>query len=162
MSEERSKEEYNPGKNLRILVVEDHSDTLQALSRLLSHFGHDISTADGAQSALEIINSKEFDGLTSAEARGRIAEQLQRAGKGQSTITWRQRDWGFSRQRYWGTPIPILYCEKCDPQRAGIPVPEKDLPVVLPEIDVQEVLTGKGEPPLAKVASALNPLNLFS
>ena len=61
MSEDRSKEEYNPGRNLRILVVEDHSDTLQALSRLLSHFGHDISTADGARSALDMINSKEFD-----------------------------------------------------------------------------------------------------
>ena len=61
MSEDRSKEEYNLGRNLRILVVEDHSDTLQALSRLLSHFGHDISTADDARSALDMINSKEFD-----------------------------------------------------------------------------------------------------
>ena len=49
------------GRNLRILVVEDHSDTLQALSRLLGHFGHDISTADGARSALDLIKSKEFD-----------------------------------------------------------------------------------------------------
>jgi hypothetical protein len=61
MSEDRSREEYKPGKSLRILVVEDHSDTLQALSRLLSHFGHDISTADGARSALDMIKSKEFD-----------------------------------------------------------------------------------------------------
>ena len=61
MSEDRSKEDYRLGKNLRILVVEDHSDTLQALSRLLSHFGHDISTADGARSALDMIKSKEFD-----------------------------------------------------------------------------------------------------
>ena len=61
MSEDRSTEEYKSGKNLRILVVEDHSDTLQALSRLLSHFGHDISTADGARSALDMIKSKEFD-----------------------------------------------------------------------------------------------------
>lgn len=61
MSEDRSREEYNPGKSLRILVVEDHSDTLEALSQLLNHFGHDISTADGARSALEMINSKEFD-----------------------------------------------------------------------------------------------------
>jgi len=60
MSEDRSREEYSSGKNLRILVVEDHSDTLQALSRLLSHFGHDISTA-GVRSALDMINSKEFD-----------------------------------------------------------------------------------------------------
>jgi len=61
MSEERTRAAYNSGKRLRILVVEDHSDTLQALSRLLNHFGHEISTADDAQSALDMINSKEFD-----------------------------------------------------------------------------------------------------
>ena len=61
MKEDRSRAEYNSGKSLRILVVEDHSDTLQALSRLLNHFGHDISTADGARSALDMINSKKFD-----------------------------------------------------------------------------------------------------
>jgi len=61
MSDERTRASYNPGKSLRILVVEDHSDTLQALSRLLSHFGHEISVADGAQDALNIIDSKEFD-----------------------------------------------------------------------------------------------------
>jgi CheY-like chemotaxis protein len=52
---------YKPGKSLRILVVEDHGETLQTLSRLLTHFGHEISMADGAQSALEIVESKEFD-----------------------------------------------------------------------------------------------------
>ena len=61
MSDERTRASYNSGKRLRILVVEDHSDTLQALSRLLSHFGHEISVADGAQNALNIIESKEFD-----------------------------------------------------------------------------------------------------
>lgn len=61
MSEDRSREEYNSGKNLRILVVEDHADTLQALSRLLTHFGHEISTAESAESALNMINSKKFD-----------------------------------------------------------------------------------------------------
>jgi CheY-like chemotaxis protein len=61
MSDERSRAEYNPGKSLRILVVEDHSDTLDALSRLLDHFGHEISTADDARSALDMINAKEFD-----------------------------------------------------------------------------------------------------
>ena len=61
MSDERTRASYNLGKRLRILVVEDHSDTLQALSRLLSHFGHEISLAEGAQNALNIINSKEFD-----------------------------------------------------------------------------------------------------
>jgi len=61
MSEERSRAEYESGKSLRILVVEDHSDTLEALSRLLDHFGHEISTAEDAQSARDMINSKEFD-----------------------------------------------------------------------------------------------------
>ena len=61
MSDERTRDSYNSGRRLRILVVEDHSDTLQALSRLLSHFGHEISLADGAQNALNILGSKEFD-----------------------------------------------------------------------------------------------------
>ena len=61
MSEDRSREDYNSGKSLRILVVEDHSDTLEALSRLLNHFGHDISTADNARGALDMIKAKEFD-----------------------------------------------------------------------------------------------------
>jgi hypothetical protein len=61
MSDERTRASYNSGKRLRILVVEDHTDTLQALSRLLSHFGHEISLADTAQGALNTIESKEFD-----------------------------------------------------------------------------------------------------
>jgi len=61
MSDERTTTSYNSGKNLRILVVEDHSDTLQALSRLLSHFGHEISLADTAENALNMLESKEFD-----------------------------------------------------------------------------------------------------
>jgi CheY-like chemotaxis protein len=61
MSDERTRATYHSGKSLRILVVEDHSDTLEALSRLLNHFGHEISTADGAQSARGLIKSKEFD-----------------------------------------------------------------------------------------------------
>jgi leucyl-tRNA synthetase len=81
---------------------------------------------------------------------------LEREKKGRPTITWRQRDWGFSRQRYWGTPIPIVYCDTCDPDRKGIPVPYEQLPVTLPDIEVEKVLTGKGEPPLAKVPSWVN------
>ncbi len=61
MSDERTRASYNSGKSLRILVVEDHSDTLQALSRLLSHFGHEISLADTAENALNMLESKEFD-----------------------------------------------------------------------------------------------------
>ncbi len=98
-------------------------------------------------------DSGEFTGLHSAEARKKMSQWLEAQGKGQPKVTWRQRDWGFSRQRYWGTPIPIVYCEKCDPEHNGIPVPDDQLPVRLPDIDTEKVLTGKGEPPLAKVPS---------
>jgi leucyl-tRNA synthetase len=97
-----------------------------------------------------LVDSGEFSGLTSEEARGKMAAKVQAEGRGEAKVTYRQKDWGFSRQRYWGTPIPIVYCKKCDPQGAGIPVPEDQLPVRLPDIDTEAVLTGKGEPPLAK------------
>ncbi len=103
-----------------------------------------------------LADSGPYTGKTSAEAKKAMAQWLAKEGKGQPMVTWRQKDWGFSRQRYWGTPIPIVYCESCDPQRHGLPVPKDQLPVVLPDIDVAEVLTGKGEPPLAKVASWVN------
>ncbi|HEY1417062.1 MAG TPA: leucine--tRNA ligase, partial [Myxococcaceae bacterium] len=100
-----------------------------------------------------LFDSGEYSGLLSAEARERMGHALEQRGLGKPTVTYRQKDWGFSRQRYWGTPIPIVYCERCDPERKGIPVPDDQLPVRLPDIDTQAVLTGKGEPPLAKVKS---------
>ncbi len=69
-----------------------------------------------------------------------------RASFGKRTVNWRLRDWGISRQRYWGTPIPIIYCEKC----GTVPVPENELPVKLP-MDVE--FTGKGLSPLAESKS---------
>src|SRR4051812_30752132 len=103
-----------------------------------------------------LFDSGEFSGMPSEQARLAIAAEAQRRRIGQPAVNFHLRDWGVSRQRYWGTPIPIVYCEKCDPQHKGIPVPDDQLPVVLPDIDVKEVLTGKGEPPLAKVASWVN------
>ena len=76
-----------------------------------------------------LVNSGKFDGLTSAKAFKAIANVLYEKGKGKVTTQFRLRDWGVSRQRYWGTPIPIIECESC----GSVPVPEKDLPVILPE-----------------------------
>src|SRR5205823_12245051 len=103
-----------------------------------------------------LFDSGQYGGMPSEQARLAIAAEAQRRGIGRPTVNYHLRDWGVSRQRYWGTPITILYCQKCDPEVRGIPVPDEDLPVVLPDIDVKEVLTGKGEPPLAKVASWVN------
>jgi len=75
-----------------------------------------------------LINSGEFDGLSSADAFDAIAEHLNKADKGSKTVNYRLRDWGVSRQRYWGCPIPIIYCDDC----GAVPVPENDLPVELP------------------------------
>ena len=103
-----------------------------------------------------VFDSGEFSGMPSEQARLAVAADAQRRGLGKPTVNFHLRDWGISRQRYWGTPIPIVYCEKCDPEHKGIPVPDDQLPVILPDIDVKEVLTGKGEPPLAKISSWVN------
>jgi leucyl-tRNA synthetase len=103
-----------------------------------------------------MTNSGAFDGLASAAGRAAIANAARDGGFGGPAVTYRQRDWGFSRQRYWGTPIPMIYCDACDPQGDGIPVPYADLPVRMPDIEVEKVLTGRGEPPLAKVPAFVN------
>ncbi|MEM9101415.1 MAG: leucine--tRNA ligase [Pseudomonadota bacterium] len=86
-----------------------------------------------------LINSGEFDGLSFNEAFDAIASALEQAKKGERQTNFRLRDWGISRQRYWGTPIPIINCEDC----GAVPVPEQDLPVVLPT-DVE--FDGVGSP----------------
>jgi leucyl-tRNA synthetase len=96
-----------------------------------------------------MTNSREFDGLGNEEAKERIAEYLEKEGIGKKTVNYRLRDWGVSRQRYWGTPIPIIYCDVC----GVVPVPEEDLPVVLPT-DVE--FTGEGGSPLAKSSAFAN------
>ncbi|MFZ9053696.1 MAG: leucine--tRNA ligase [Woeseiaceae bacterium] len=85
------------------------------------------------------MNSGEYDGLGFDDAFNAIADHFERSGRGRRTINYRLRDWGVSRQRYWGTPIPIIYCDGC----GAVPVPEEQLPVVLPE-DVE--FTGHGSP----------------
>jgi leucyl-tRNA synthetase len=94
-------------------------------------------------------DSGDFTGLKSADAREKIAEYLESKKNGRKVINYKLRDWGISRQRYWGTPIPIIYCQRC----GIVPVPEKDLPVILPE-DVR--LTGKGASPLSESEGFVN------
>jgi len=86
-----------------------------------------------------LVNSGDYDGLDFDAAFEAIAGHFEKLGRGGRTIHYRLRDWGISRQRYWGAPIPIIYCDKC----GAVPVPEDQLPVVLPE-DVQ--FTGVGSP----------------
>ncbi|MCV2370320.1 leucine--tRNA ligase [Roseateles oligotrophus] len=94
------------------------------------------------------INSGELDGLTHKVAVAKVAELVGAKGLGELKTTWRLRDWGISRQRYWGTPIPIIHCADC----GAVPVPEKDLPVVLPEECIPD---GSGNP-LKKHTGFLN------
>ncbi len=96
-----------------------------------------------------MVNSGGFDGQRSDSAKEAIADWLEQGGKGRKTVNFRLRDWGVSRQRYWGNPIPIIYCDCC----GVVPVPDKDLPVVLPH-DV--VFTGEGGSPLARLDSFRN------
>lgn len=114
-----------------------------------------IDSADGSDAPLPyteygvLVNSGKYDGLDSATAKTAIVEQLAKEGKGESKINYRLRDWLVSRQRYWGSPIPIVYCEQC----GIVPVPEKDLPVLLP-YDVE--FTPDGESPLKKCSEFIN------
>jgi leucyl-tRNA synthetase len=89
-----------------------------------------------------MVNSGQFDGLPAEEAKRSIVEWLREQGRGAPAVSYRLRDWSMSRQRYWGCPIPIIYCDDC----GIVPVPEKDLPVLLPDVD--DYLP-KGKAPLA-------------
>ncbi len=96
-----------------------------------------------------LVNSGEFDGITTEEGKINIVKKLEEDNKGQLKINYRIRDWLVSRQRYWGSPIPIIHCEKC----GAVPVPEKDLPVLLP-YDVE--FAPDGESPLKKSEEFMN------
>ena len=95
------------------------------------------------------VNSGEFNGISSVECKERIADKIEANGWGERTITYHLRDWLISRQRYWGTPIPIIYCDHC----GTVPVPEQDLPVILPD-NVE--FTPTGQSPLTLIDEFVN------
>ena len=98
-----------------------------------------------------MVNSGFLDGLSVEEAKVKIVEWLEKEKKGETKVNYKLRDWVFSRQRYWGEPIPLVYCEKC----GWVPVPEDQLPLRLPAVDSYEP-TDDGESPLAKMTDWVN------
>ncbi|MDO4485784.1 MAG: leucine--tRNA ligase [Bacillota bacterium] len=124
--------EFAKAFNLEIIPVVDPEDPEIDLYNLKEAFA-----AEG-----KMINSGKFDGMNNKEAIEKVIEYLEEEGIGKKTINYKLRDWLISRQRYWGTPIPMIYCDTC----GWVPEKEENLPVMLPT-DVE--FTGKGESPLA-------------
>lgn len=98
-----------------------------------------------------MINSGEFNGMKSEEAKAKVPDYMEEKGFGKKTVNYKLRDWVFSRQRYWGEPIPLIHCEKC----GVVPVPEEDLPVILPNVESYKP-TDTGESPLAAIDEWVN------
>jgi leucyl-tRNA synthetase len=119
------------------------------LPRRHEHGAHEEATLPYTAMDSLLINSDEFSGLGNQDAIQKMTGLAEEKGFGKKTVTFRLRDWGISRQRYWGTPIPILYCDKC----GIVPVPEKDLPVLLPE---KIEITQQGGSPLGRVPEFVN------
>ena len=98
-----------------------------------------------------MINSGEWNGMESSELKKKAPEMIEKMGFGRKTVNYKLRDWVFSRQRYWGEPIPIVHCPKC----GAVPVPEEELPLLLPEVESYQP-TGTGESPLADITEWVN------
>jgi len=98
-----------------------------------------------------MINSGEWNGMNSEQAKEEVPDSLEKMGIGKKTVNYKLRDWVFSRQRYWGEPIPIIHCEHC----GSVPVPEEELPLLLPEVEKYQP-TGTGESPLADIHDWVN------
>ena len=99
----------------------------------------------------ELVNSGFLNGLEVKEAINKMSDYLQEIGLGERKVNYKLRDWVFSRQRYWGEPIPLVYCDKC----GWVPLAEDELPLMLPEVDNYET-TDTGESPLAKMDDWVN------
>jgi leucyl-tRNA synthetase len=140
-----------------IMAVPGHDERDYAFARvfglpIVEVVSSDVGIADAAYTGPgTLINSGPFDGMPSEEGKRAITAWLEEQGKGQPRVTYRLRDWLISRQRYWGPPIPIIYC----PKDGIVPVPEEDLPVLLPEVEDFHP-TGTGKAPLASVPSFVN------
>jgi len=111
------------------------------LKFVISKDGKEVDASKASNAFVDngiLFGSGEFNGINNQEALPKMADWLQKQKKGKKVVNFKLRDWGISRQRYWGTPIPMIHCEKC----GAVPVPEKDLPVALPK----DVSFGKGNP----------------
>ncbi len=97
------------------------------------------------------VNSGEFDGLSTEEFKKRITAWLEQGKLGRQAVNYKLRDWVFSRQRYWGEPIPLVHCDQC----GTVPVPYEELPLLLPEVESYQP-TGTGESPLATITDWVN------
>ncbi|MCM8817585.1 MAG: leucine--tRNA ligase [Candidatus Omnitrophica bacterium] len=113
----------------------------------------DGSLLDAYEGKGVLLNSGHLTGMDSDEAKAAIVRWLEKSGKGCFKVTYKLRDWVFSRQRYWGEPIPIVYCDNC----GTVPVDEKDLPVVLPDVESYRP-TGTGKSPLAGIPDFVNTI----
>jgi leucyl-tRNA synthetase len=133
--------EYGTGA---IMAVPAHDERDREFAEAFDLPIVEVITEDGV-----LVSSGEFDGLPADEAKSAIVESLANEGKAKQTVSYRLRDWSFSRQRYWGSPIPVVYCD----DDGIVPVPEDELPVPLPEV---EDYRPKGVPPLASNEEWLN------
>src|SRR5215203_2548904 len=126
--------EYGTGA---IMAVPAHDDRVREFAEKFDLPIRTVIDDDG-----RLTRSGEFDGLPWREAVTSITDWLDERGRGKDAINFRLRDWSFSRQRYWGCPIPIVHC----PDHGAVPVPEDQLPLLLPDVDDYRP---KGKPPLA-------------
>jgi leucyl-tRNA synthetase len=130
--------EYAKEHNLEMIQVIDGRDISNCAFEKGDYLGKDC----------KLINSEEFTGMKVEDAKEAICDKLENMGVAKRCVNYKMRDWIFSRQRFWGEPIPMVYCEKCGWQ----PIPESDLPLLLPDVAEYEP-TDDGESPLAKISS---------